>query len=257
MDRVRTLQVEFASSQITRFLSTVILLLVIAHLGYLFMRYRLGYEQLMGFGPLVDFWVENNLPNFYSSMTMLFAALLLYVISCSERGSGGQYTLHWLGMAVVFAFLAADEMVQIHELTVRPVRALLGTSGVFYFAWVIPYGVAVIVLGIIYLRFFLKLPARTRTLMMISAVIYVGSAVGLEMFSSFEYTQMMNAAGHQQVPERTLMLDIYNLVEEVMEMIGVLIFIRALTDELARRQVAIGFFSAQPHSGSAVPAMNQ
>lgn len=256
MDRMRTLQVEFASSQITRFLSTVILLLVIAHLGYLFMRYRLGYEQLMGFGPLVDFWVENNLPNFYSSMTMLFAALLLYVISCSERGAGGQYALHWLGMAVVFAFLAADEMVQIHELTVRPVRALLGTSGVFYFAWVIPYGVAVIVLGIIYLRFFLKLPARTRTLMMISAVIYVGSAVGLEMFSSFEYTQMMNAAGQQQVPERTLMLDIYNLVEEVMEMVGVLIFIRALTDELARRQVAIGFLSAQPHSGSAVRAMN-
>ena len=257
MDRASsTLQIEFASTRITRFLSTLIVLLVIAHLGYMFVRYKLGYEHLMGFGPMVDFWEENNLPNFYSSMAMLFAALLLYLISCSERTSGGKYAAHWLGMAAVFSFLAADEMVQIHELTVQPLRHLLGTSGIFYFAWVIPYGIALVVLGIIYMRFFFTLPMRTRILMIISAVVYVMGAMGMEMVGSYVYVKAMTASGTEHVVTRTIPLDLYNLVEEVMEMVGVLIFIRALTDELARRQVRIGFFTAQPHPAAAANAVN-
>jgi len=244
MDRVRQMQIEFTSPQITRCFSVVIVLLVIAHIGYMFMRYGLGYDMLMGFGPLVDMWREHNLPNFYSSMALLFCALLLYLISLSERRSGGRFGLHWLGLAAAFVFVSVDEMVMIHELTVRPLRTLLGTSGVFYFAWVIPYGLAMVVLSIIYLRFFLGLTLRTRTLMVIAAAVYIGAAIGFEMISSFEYEKMTIAAGHENIEDRTFLMDVYNLIEEVLEMVGVLIFMRALTDELARRQVQVGFSSA-------------
>ena len=246
MDRLKHhVHIELTSSQITRGLSVAILFLVIAHIAYLFLRYGLGFDGLMGFGPLVDMWREHNIPNFYASMTLLFSALLLYLIGVSERQTGGRYTWHWLGMAAVFVFVSIDEMVMIHELTVKPLRTLLGTTGIFYFAWVIPYGIAMIVLGIIYLRFFLSLAAHTRTLMTIAAVIYVGAVIGFEMISSVEYEKMVIAAGGQNFDDRTLLMDIYNLIEETLEMLGVLVFIRALTDELARRQVQIGFSSAR------------
>lgn len=240
------MQIIVTPSQITRSLSVVVLLLITAHVGYLFMRYGLGYDNLLGFGPLFDMWREHNLPNLYASMTLFFCALLSFLISLSERRSDGGFALHWLGLAVLLAFVSADEMVMIHEHLIRPLRASLGTSGIFYFAWVIPYGIAVIVLGVIYLRFFRKLAPHTRTLMAVAAAVYIGGAVGLEMLGAVEY---------EKAQSRTLLLDVYALIEETMEMVGVLILIRALTGEIARRELQLQFSPALLPAGHVQAAL--
>jgi len=184
---------------------------------------------------VIDMWQEHNLPNFYSSMTLLFSGLLSFLISLSERNSGGKFRFHWLGLAVLFTFAAIDEMIMIHELLIEPLHRMLGTSGIFFFAWVIPYGIAVVVLGILYLRFFFNLAPPTRTLMAVAGAVYLAGALGLEMLGGIAY---------EQVQARTLFMDMENLLEETMEMIGVLIFIRALTGELARRRLQIQFSSS-------------
>jgi hypothetical protein len=138
-------------------------------------------------------------------------------------------------LAAVFTFLSLDEMLMFHDRLSAPLRAL-GASGAFFFAWVIPYGIAVVLLGLMYLRFFLSLTPRTRIMMFVAAGCFLGGSIGLEMISAVNY---------EDVQARTLLLDFYNLIEETLEMVGVLIFIRILTEELTKRQLSIRFSEAE------------
>ncbi|MGR9000549.1 MAG: hypothetical protein ACU88J_16095, partial [Gammaproteobacteria bacterium] len=187
---------------------------------------------------------EINLPTFYSSMSLLFCGLLLYLISISERNSGNQFVLHWAGLSAVFAFLSIDEMLRIHDRIAEKMEVYSASSasysawitGPFYSGWVIPYGIATAVLGLIYLRFLLSLAPHTRALFIISAVCYVGGALGFEMIGSIEYEKVQS--------HTTFLMETYSLIEETLEMVGVLVFIQALTIELARRQVQVCFSDA-------------
>jgi hypothetical protein len=50
-----------------------------------------------------------------------------------------------------------------------------------HFAWVIPYSLLVLVLGIVYLRFLMDLPPGTRRRFLIAAMPYLAPALGMEM----------------------------------------------------------------------------
>jgi hypothetical protein len=228
------MQIDFKVNHVARAFLVCVLFLFAAHISMLLIRYGLGHGSLMGLSSFVDLWSENNLPTFYSSMSLLFCGLLLYLISLSEQQSGGKFVLYWLGLAAIFTFLSVDEMLMIHDRISDKLRAL-GASGAFYFAWVIPYGIATVGLGIIYLRFLLNLTPQTRALFIMAAVCYVGGALGFEMIGAIEYEKVQN---------RTLLMDVYNLIEETLEMVGVLIFIWGLTYELARRKVGVQFLAA-------------
>ncbi len=48
----------------------------------------------------------------------------------------------------IYTFLAIDETAQIHEKLIAPIRVAFGLTGALYFAWVIPYGIGVLVLAL-------------------------------------------------------------------------------------------------------------
>jgi hypothetical protein len=58
-------------------------------------------------------------------------------------------SLGWLGLALAFVFLSLDEATQIHEFFIGYFRIDFGLSGYFYSAWIIPYGVALVVLALV------------------------------------------------------------------------------------------------------------
>lgn len=92
-------------------------------------------------------------------------------------------------------------------------------SGVFYYAWIVPYGIAVLLLGVAYVPFILKLPAKIRKLFLISGSLFITGAVGLEILG-----------GQQDEIYGTYNL-VYALlytVEELLEMLGIALFIYAL-----------------------------
>ncbi|MFZ2171693.1 MAG: hypothetical protein WAW61_18890 [Methylococcaceae bacterium] len=247
------MQIEFTAKHVVKFFLVCVLLLIAAHIGMLFMKHVLGYGRMMGLAAFVDLENEFNLPTFYSSISLLFSGLLLYLISLSERQSGGEFVLHWVGLAAVFAFLSIDEMLRIHDRIAEKME-VFGESGaffsswltgVFYSGWVIPYGIATVVFGIIYLQFLLSLTPRTRALFIIAAVCYVGGALGFEMISSVEYEKVQT--------HTTLLMEAFSFIEETLEMVGILVFIRALTIELARRQVQV-WFSAAEAAAESVPS---
>lgn len=68
----------------------------------------------------------------------------------------------WAGLSLGYAFLGIDEFVEIHERIGTFVQKTLNTTGVFYFAWIIPYAIIALAVIALYLPFVWKLPKSVK-----------------------------------------------------------------------------------------------
>ncbi|MEY8198009.1 MAG: hypothetical protein RPS47_02080, partial [Colwellia sp.] len=127
-------------------------ILLLANLGGIFIKYLLGYDYIYGLIPLFNFDTEMNIPTLYSSLALIFSAFLLATIAKIHKYNGDVF-IGWFGLSAIFIFLSIDEISSIHENLIEPVRASLNTSGLLYYAWVIPYGCALLVFLALYLKF--------------------------------------------------------------------------------------------------------
>ncbi|WP_336517576.1 hypothetical protein [Pollutibacter soli] len=164
---------------------------------------------------------ELNIPSYFSSVILLFAAILLTAITYLKVNAKDKFRRHWMLLMIGFYVLAADEMITLHEHLNKPFKQLMGnnTSGIFTFAWVIPGMIIVAALGLTFIRFLSKLPKSTRMGFMLGGFFYVGGALGVEMLGANYATThgMLN-----------MNYALFTIVEESSEMLGVIIFIHAL-----------------------------
>ena len=208
---------------IARTLAAAILILVIGDLGAKLMKDLAGRDYVYGLVPSFQVGGEANIPTWYSSIALAVAAGLLAISAVLVRRSGGPYWRHWAALGVIFLMLSMDEVAQLHELTVRPVTAILKNQFLWYISWVVPAGVLLVVFGIAYWRFFLALPGPTRRGFAVAFMVYVGGALGMELAT---------AAFGRMWEERFHFL--FNLTEETMEMAGVVILILTVTGFIER-----------------------
>lgn len=202
---------------LTRFL-LVIIFLLLANLIAIFLKLNFYHNDVYGLTRLFNFSAEKNIPTLFSSFALVLSATLLSVIAATHKKLGSSH-LPWLGLVVVFLFLAIDETASLHEKLTLPIRESLNTSGLLYFAWVIPYGTALALFSMLYSRFLINLPRKTMILFVVSGVTYVSGAIGLEMIGGLQ----ADSYGNNNL--------IYLLIvtcEEFLEMLGTVIFIYAL-----------------------------
>lgn len=179
----------------------------------------LGWSNKILLIAAFDLNREMNIPSLYSGAAILLCAGLLALTAAGERGRGRPF-VGWAGMSGVFAFLAADELLVLHEKLNDPLRAALHTSGgVLHYAWIIPYGILAAGFAVVYLPFLLRLPSRTRTLFVISGLVFVFGAVGCELIGSW----IMKDASNLSVR-----MGMEILIEESMEMSGIALFAYAI-----------------------------
>ncbi|WP_224999328.1 hypothetical protein [Cesiribacter sp. SM1] len=199
-------------------LGIIISFLILANIAGMVARFSFGYESSYLI-ELFNLDKENNIPTYFSSLLLLGCAATLGIVAFleKERKSGKQ--LYWMGLSFIFLLLSIDESVQIHERIGAWTQNTLQTSGVFHFAWIIPYGLLVLVIGAAYTRFVWNLPLRIKKLMILSGAIYVGGALGMEALASYHYTQTF---------ENSLTLVVFTIIEESMELTGLLLFLRSL-----------------------------
>ncbi|MBC5992499.1 multidrug transporter [Pontibacter sp. SD6] len=174
-----------------------------------------------------DFNGEENVPAFFSSVMLLIAASLLYLIflvnSKVDKRNGRRY---WLVLSLIFVFMAIDESAQVHEHVAEFVRPQLSSdlNGLLYWSWVLPYAAGVALLGVFFLKWVFSLPSFTRNLFLASGCIFVGAAIGFELVEGYLYK-------HYGIDH------IYNRImytfEELLEMGAIVLFIFALLDYLA------------------------
>lgn len=81
--------------------------------------------------------------------------------------------------------MALDEGSSLHEASIGPVRDAFDAHGLLFNAWVIPWGIVVVVLAMAYARFFRALPQRIRAMFSLAAIAFIAAAIGLEMVEGF------------------------------------------------------------------------
>lgn len=216
-----TNQISLNSFLIARVLGTVACLLVVVSIGWQGVAYWTGHDSIYGLVPLFYVDAERNIPTFFSTFLLLFSALLLTVIAMLQRNQKATYVLHWATLALGFLLMAADEILSQHERLVEPMRKLLGDGhlGVFYFAWIIPGIILLLVLALFFLKFLLHLPAKTRLAFLIAATLYIGGAIGFELVGG-RYSELHGT--------QNFMYSMIATTEESLEMAGVIVFIWAL-----------------------------
>ncbi|MGB6044106.1 MAG: hypothetical protein WBF93_13180 [Pirellulales bacterium] len=180
---------------------------------------------------------EPSLVNWYSSIALLACAIALGIIAAAENKMRRPF-LGWALLCVLFCFLALDEGIEIHELFSGPFRKWLGTSGALVWAWVLPYGLLALIVGLASLRFLVGLEPRTRKLFVLAGVMYCASAIGCEIIGGAIYSR----SGF----ESTAYL-VINTVEEFGEMLAIVIMLFAPLSYMGRYigRVELSFNTAE------------
>ncbi|MFA5516446.1 MAG: hypothetical protein WDA20_09175 [Desulfuromonadales bacterium] len=228
-------------------LLAIALLLVFASVAGQLTKYWLGHDHVYGLVPLFYLDAERNIPTLFSVLLLLLSAILLFVVTTAKKQERDPDVSKWTILTCGFLLMAADEAFSFHEKLTSPVQRLLGDGplGVFYFAWVIPGSIVVVVLSIFFLRFLLRLPATTRWTFIVAGILYSGGVFGLELLGG----RYMELHGNQN-----LTYSMIATVEESLEMAGVIVFIYALLNyvhaQRADRNRTPGCTMSAPHSGA-------
>lgn len=212
-------------------LVSVLLLIGLSLLGQC-SKYVFGHSMLKGFVPMFYVDYEATVPTWYSSAALGLAGAILAVIAVAKHQLGDNFRWHWTTLAILLFGLSADEIAMLHELPIDPMREMFHWGGVLHYAWVLPGILFVGLVGIVYLRFLLNLPVRTRNLFIFSGLVFVSGAIGVEMFSGLQADRF---------GEETLNYSLIVTIEEFLEMLGVVVLIRALLEyieqNLAKLQI--------------------
>jgi len=196
---------------------------------------------------LFDLNAEANVPTWLSTLLLACASLAMIAVGAAHRAHGVRGAGHWTVLGGVFAFLSVDEAAQVHELVMQTMDEQMVTSGALAFAWVIPYGLATMVLAAVYLRFWWRLPPRTRRLLGLSAACFVGGALGFELLEGLWQTYRGWGRG----------MRVLFVIEECLEMTGVALCVYAVVSYWAREfQLCVRRQPKfKPQSGQRVPVV--
>ena len=222
-------------------LSTITGLLLVAHSITITMPYILGgFEH-----GLVDLLIslfffdgEGNLPAIFSTWLFLINAVLFLIVWKAACLAGDSPKI-WLFLASVFVFLAIDESISIHERLIDPLRQALDATGIFYYTWILPYGIGVVLLSIFVAPVFWRMQKRIRFWFGLAAAIYLFAVIGLEMISG-KYLVMMNE-------QKDIVWILMVTLEELLEMVGLITLVYALL--LLLQNKYHGFLISMPGRG--------
>ena len=129
------------------------------------------------------------------------------------------YSRHWGVLGLIFLYLSLDEVVSLHERLSVFLETTFHLSGLLYYPWVLPAAVAVAVHATMYRPWLRDLPGWIRGRFVLSAVLFLGGAVGMEMLSGLqEECCGVDSIGY--------LLMVHG--EELLEMSGVALFLHSL-----------------------------
>lgn len=217
---------------IVGWLGTAILVLTILSFAGQISRFYFGHPTVFGLVPFFYLDLESNLPTWYQSTSLLFAALLLAAVGVAVRRKGGEFGAHWFGLAALVLFLSLDEMAMVHERAIEPIQRLTGRpDGIWAPTWIFMGLILVAAVGLFFLRFFLHLKRAMQLRLLAAAALFVFGSVGLEMVAA-------GIGGDKE----TFAYVILTHSEEFLEMVAVLILIDALLRHLeGTPPIRIGF----------------
>ena len=209
---------------IVRYLFAGVIFFTVVSTGIQICKYVFDYRD--DWMKLFNLDRELNFPTWYSALMLGFCAILLKIIALGKKQQGDRYTQDWQLLSVIFWWLAIDEVASIHEILIIPeVSEALNLPWFLHSMWVIPGVVFVVWFGKRYSKFVRHLSVDSKRHFTIAACIYIGGALIMEMLGS----HFAESIGQQHLVYASIATG-----EELLEMIGIVLFIRALLYYLNR-----------------------
>jgi hypothetical protein len=238
-----------------------IAVLALAHVASLAALSRIDPVENPGLAAVAGKFVldsEVNIPTWFQSASLLLSSLALAIIVMSLWREHPAESRWWAALAILFFGLSLEETIGFHELLIIPLRERLELHGIWHFAWVVPGLMVVAALGLAFAGFWWRLPIRTRSQMALAAGIYLVGAVGMEMVGGLfaeqaEFRGTLAEQAHAGIPYL-----ISATVEEVLEMVGIAVWLYALLSWLEGADVRLTMrFSARVDRGRRTSAASQ
>ena len=217
---------------ITRWLVILVAIQTLASLAGQTIAAITGADKSTGLIALLDIDRELSIPSLFAVFLLCFVSVLLAIITILKKQEKAPHIFGWTILTLGFMFMAFDEGASIHELLMAPMRLFLpeNTLSIFYFPWVIPGIIGVFVLALVYTKFLIDLPGKTRRAFILSAVMYLGGAIGVELIGGI----CADLFGYDSMG-----FNIVATAEEVFEMSGMVLFIRALADYIQEQYTTV------------------
>ncbi len=205
----------------TIFRRTMFLIAALAagHIVYTYLYRHAGYVRGIGLLSVLNLDAENSFGTWVASLLLLAIAIGMMWIAQSAASEKRE----WWGLGILVVAMSCDEVSGMHERLIV-LREILKSQGIqlppmFYLAWTIPALIGLLVIAILYARFLFRLPRAHAPRLFAAAGCYLGGAVGVEMLGSSALVQY-GAEG--------AVFAWYTLVEEVVEMLGLALGLRAV-----------------------------
>ena len=214
--------------KVARTMAVIVICLVLNHMAIRLLELSLGPDHvsrlLRIYSQMFTVNAEGVIPTMYSTLALLFCSALLTIVGFAEKKKAGTTDyLYWLGLGFIFLCLSMDEAFEIHERISAPLRSTLGTTGLFYHAWVIPYGILAFVFISVYAGFIWRLPSRIKRQFVFAGLIYVTGAIGMELLGG-RHTELYGT--------RNMSYVIFSTIEEIFEMGGIIVFVHAILSHI-------------------------
>ena len=199
-------------------LGSIVLFLTFASIAVQLGKYVFDYRE--DWTRIFNMDRELNIPTCYSFLTLGLCGILLQIIANEKQAHQDAFSRYWKNLSIIFFVLALDEILSIHEiLIIRDISRELNLPGFLRPVWVIPATILVICVGLKYLKFLAYLPKPTRFHFTLAGIVYIGGALGMEMVGG-AYEAVANRA--------SLTYGLMATFEEMLEMLGIIIFIYGL-----------------------------
>lgn len=232
------MKIALRPQSITRLLILATVTLIFLSTAGQFLQYILGFDSKHVKRVYSLFYVdlENNIPAWFSSSLLLMCCVLLALTAIMKRRISAPFFPHWAGLSVLFLLFSIEESVAVHEQINTALKVWLRT-GAFYFPWVILGAVFALIVASTYLRFLQHLPAETRRFFLLAGVLFVGGAVGVEILGGIYVIRH----GPRNFPYAMI-----SAAEELLEMLGIIVFLHALMSHLRAEETCFSFANPTP-----------
>ncbi len=204
-------EVTISAQALTRTMLVAALTLLACHGALTIYHYRV--EELPWLlRQLFDVDEEDALPTWFSAFLLFIVSAILWFCGRRERASADRWAVYWYILSVGFLLMSIDEVAGIHETL----------NSVIESHWAVGGGILALVIGLCFVPFLLRLRRRTALLFVVAGVVYISGAVGIEILG-------------QPMDADTLAYNLLTLVEEGLEMFGVILFLYGLLDHVHRQ----------------------
>mgnify|MGYP007066198105 CR=1 FL=1 len=202
-------------------------IIVLVFLNAIAVYLRLFPDRYPIFGSIHKFFVdmfigaftlnaEVSVPTCFSTLMLATTSILFFVIATQKRKETDRFKVHWTVLSFTTLLFSIDEIAGFHEQLSKLFKNFPNIKGLFYFKWVIPGLVFVFLFGFAYFIFFLHLEKKFKVLFLLSAGLYFGGALGLEMIGSLFAS------------DNGLIYWVISSIEEILELLGTALLIYSL-----------------------------